>query len=183
MAKILLIGGIICALLSGCKKGDESTKTAVKPKPPQYAVPAPSANASPQPVDHQGRIDQMKKELCDDCGPESSECEVEDLYEFPQNEKTSKRLIAFSAPGGGPNSSYTVILSTKDACTPVLEESGTSINFVPKTDKHQSPDITVTSHWNVEESVDRGYHWDGQKYVSEGSVKKNARTGIEAVLH
>lgn len=62
MAKILLISGMICALLSGCNKGDETTKTATTPKPPQSAVtPTPSEKASPQPMDNQGRIDQLKK--------------------------------------------------------------------------------------------------------------------------
>jgi hypothetical protein len=64
----------------------------------------------------------------------------------------------------------------------VLEPSGTSISLVSKTDKNEFLDIDVSSHWSVEESVETGYHWDGKKYVSEGSVKKNARTGAEEVL-
>ena len=182
MTKIGLVTGIICLLFSGCNQGGETTKTMAMSKSPQSVPAVPTQKVIAQPVDSRGRIEQLKKELCDDCGPESSQCEVEDLYEFPQTGKNPKRLIAFSAPGGR-NASYTVVLSTKDACTTVLEESGTSINFGPKADKKQFPDIGLSSPWNVEESVETGYHWDGQGYVSEGSVKTNARTGVEEVLH
>jgi hypothetical protein len=174
--------GETCSLLyppSPCTKGDEATKAQKAPKAP--VILKNTKEVDQQPVNHQERITQLQKELCQDCGPETSECVVEDFYEFPNNGIEIKRLIVFSEPGGA-NASYTVMLSTKDACTPVVEESGASINFSPKPDKNQFPDIIVSSHWSVEESVDTGYHWDGKMYVAEGSVKKNSRTGTEEVM-
>jgi len=182
-AKVSLIV-LLSATFAGCNKGAEPTNELSKSKLPEVTVPPEASVAvTPQWIgNHQVEINRMEKQLCEDCGPESSECEVEDYYEFPLKNMEVKRLIVFREGGHGPNASYEVILSTKGACTVVLEPSGTSINFISKADKNEFPDIGVSSHWSVEESVDTGYHWDGKKYVSEGSVKKNARTGAEEVL-
>jgi hypothetical protein len=88
---------LLSAIFASCNKATEPVKELAKPKMAEITVPpeASVAVTAQWTNNHQTEINRMEKQLCEDCGPEAPECEVEDYYEFPLKNMEVKRLMYF----------------------------------------------------------------------------------------